>query len=875
MTAGNYWDRIGMLRSKVARRMFLVFVGCALLPAFVLAAVAFVDVRDYLDALSEKRLRQASKSAGMTIVERVSFLESDLHLIAVSVNLAPSRTWAPGNAERSLGDRIVRRFRSLALVDDDGRVVTALSGPPLSYRAPTAAQRAHLQAGGMLVTTARLGSRHAVLAAVLLDPSIRGGGLLAGEVDPAYLWGEDGLASPSAELCVLGEGDEPLYTSISGDVPLRQVQAARASRRPSGRFEWEHGGNRYVSGYWTIFMASYLAEWVLVQSELRDEMQQPLWAFGWKLSLVVLLTFWVVTFATLRQIRRSTIPIEQLQEATQKLKAQDFSYRVRISSGDEFALLGDAFNEMTESIERHLRVMDTINRIGVSLSAERDEARLLETVLFGAQEVFNADGAGLFLLSGDGPRLALARVRSLALGRDTSRLAQTDDSPFDTAAVPALRHATERTIASPDVYADTSEDFSALLEFDRRTGYRTRSLMSVPLRSHDNEVMGIVLLINPQARTSGAIVPFSDEDQRLMESLASQAAVAITKNRLVQDFKGLFEGMTDLISTAIDEQSPHTGGHVRRVVVLSTMIAEAMSRSADAEVRARALSEEELYELRIAALLHDCGKLTTPVHLTDKATKLQAIVDRMWLVEARAETARRQFRVGLLEDILRRLVPDGERALAGVEVRTADFDRQLHQDLATLRECNRGAEHMPDEMWTQVCAIIGRYAWVNRRGEAEALVSADEMYHLSTRAGTLTREEREIVQGHVLSTMRMLERLPYPKRLRNVPVYAAAHHEQISGNGYPLQLAGDEIPIQGRIIAIADVLEALTARDRPYRNAMDLGQAMAVLGQMAAGGAIDRSLYDLIVSEDIHERYAREYLHLETPANHTGAHSRA
>ncbi len=157
-----------------------------------------------------------------------------------------------------------------------------------------------------------------------------------------------------------------------------------------------------------------------------------------------------------------------------------------------------------------------------------------------------------------------------------------------------------------------------------------------------NEVIGILQLVNAQSRRTGAIVPFSEEDQRLAESLASQAAVALTKNRLVEDFKGLFEGMTDLISTAIDEQSPHTGGHVRRVVVLSTMIAEAMSRSPNRAVRDRALSSDELYELRIAALLHDCGKLTTPVHLTDKRTKLQGIFDRMRLVEARSETVRRQ-----------------------------------------------------------------------------------------------------------------------------------------------------------------------------------------------------------------------------------------
>jgi HD-GYP domain-containing protein (c-di-GMP phosphodiesterase class II) len=435
------------------------------------------------------------------------------------------------------------------------------------------------------------------------------------------------------------------------------------------------------------------------------------------------------------------------------------------------------------------------------------------------------------------------------------------------AVLPTLRHATDRVITSHDVHTDANEDFSALVEFDRRTGYRSQSFMSVPLRNHENELLGVVLAINAQSRATGAVVPFSEKDQRLMESLASQAAVAITKNRLVRDFKGLFEGLTDLISTAIDEQSPHTGGHVRRVVVLSTMIAEAMSRSADATVRKQALSEEQLYELRIAALLHDCGKLTTPVHLTDKATKLQGIVDRMWLIEARAETARRQFRLELLHDLLRRL-PNGDgRERRELDDKAADFDRQLEQDLDVLRRCNQGVEQMPDHLWEQVRAIGERYGWTSVRGERESLVSSDELYHLGTRSGTLSREERVIVQGHVLSTMRMLERLPYPKSLRNVPVYAAAHHERINGDGYPLQLAGDEIPIQGRIIAIADVFEALTAKDRPYRRAMTLPEAMQMLGDLAQSGAVDEGLYNLIVSEGIHRRYAAEYDHPAASAN--------
>jgi HD-GYP domain-containing protein (c-di-GMP phosphodiesterase class II) len=866
MTPAKYWIRISVLRSKVARRMFLLFVLCALLPLGVLALLSFFEVRTHLNSLSERRLHQASKSAGMTIVERVSFLETDLNLISVS--LLSHQIESLEHPGRTLGDRIGKRFLNLAVLAGDDRVVSSLNGLAAVCPRLTNEERRHVRSGGTLVTTTpRRDGTHAIFVAMPFDPAAPDGGTLIGEVNPDYLWGGEGFISPSIELCVIGQAGETLFASLADGVPSRQLAEAVAEGGPTGRFEWSHGDERYVAGYWTLFMRpTYLTSWVLVQSEQRIDVQAPLQKFAWTFSLIVLCTFWVVTFASLNQIRRRMVPIEQLLEATNKLKAKEFSHRVRIDTNDEFADLGASFNEMTESMDVHLSVMTTINSIGVSLSAEKDEARLLETVLRGAQAVFNADGAALYLLSKDDRlELSLAHVTSLSLwlrgsgARDPRDLE--DARAHDAYAMLAAAGATERTMSTPDVYAADSHDFAPLIEFDRRMSYRSRSFVSVPLRNHENEVIGILQLINAQARTTGESVPFSDDDQRLAESLASQAAVALTKNRLVHDFKGLFEGLTEVISTAIDEQSPYTGGHVRRVVVLSMMIAEAMSRSTKSASTIRALSEEELYELRIAALLHDCGKLTTPVHITDKATKLESIVDRIRLVEARAEIARRQRRVELLEEAVQRLAPGGDRELiAGIEGTAADYDVQLEEDLAVLRKCNEGTEYMPESQRERIREIGCRYSWINTRGERESLLSEDEMYHLSTRSGTLTTEEREIIKGHVASSIRMLERLPYPKKLRNIPKYAGTHHERMDGTGYPLKLSSEDIPLQGRIIGIADRLEALTARDRPYKRALSLADAMDVLREMAQQGAIDGDLYDLVVSERIHQRYADEYL---------------
>jgi HD-GYP domain-containing protein (c-di-GMP phosphodiesterase class II)/HAMP domain-containing protein len=866
MAAESYWIKLGMLRSKVARRMFLVFVGCALVPLIVLALVSFLNVRSQMNSLSERRLHQTSKSAGMTVIERVSFLETDLHLLSISL---PSNTGESlGPLVRDLGARLGGRFVSLAVLDSSDRLVSSLSGLRTAYPRLTSAQRAHLRSGAALVTTAPNGDgTHAVFVARLLGAPAPDGHVLIGEASPDHLWGGSGLVAPETAMCVLTEAGETLFTSLPGGVPARQLKDALKTS-VQGRFEWSHNSERYVAAYWTIFMLpEYRVSWVLVESERQSDVGQPLRDFGWAFFLILLSTFWVVTFATLSQIRRRTTPIEQLLDATHRLKAKDFSHRIAITSDDEFAELGVAFNDMTESMESHLTVMHTINGIGVSLTAEKNEARLLETMVDGTQAAFNADGAALFLLSKDGRLgLALANLRSLSLrqrgpapaGPHGSEHTQHGDIPV----FPAVDIATERTIATSDVYGETHDDFAPLVDFDRRTGYRSQSFIGVPLRNHENEVIGILQLVNAQSRRTGGIVPFSEDDQRLAESLASQAAVALTKNRLVEDFKGLFEGMTDLISTAIDDQSPHTGGHVRRVVVLSEMIAEAMSRSPSRAIRDRALSPDELYELRIAALMHDCGKLTTPVHLTDKRTKLQGIFDRMRLVEARAETVRRQQRIELLEEAFRRLAgnDDGD-PLAAIDAAAACLGRQIEEDLAAVRSCNSASEHTSDDLRNRMRAIGARYSWTNINGETETLLSDDEMHHLDTTRGTLTAEERHVMQGHVVSTIRMLERLPYPKSLRNVPKYAGAHHEQLCGKGYPLKLSGEEIPIQGRIIGIADVLEALTARDRPYRRAMSLSEAMSVLENMVRAGAIDPDLYDLVVAEHIHERYAEQCLH--------------
>jgi len=870
MTSARHRIEISFLRSKVARRIFLLFILCAILPLGALALFSFFQAEAHLKDLSERRLHQASKSTGMTLVERLSFLETDLHLIIES--LPTINTVAPATPRLDLGRRIGNRFRNLVVLADDYRILSSLFGVLTVVPQLKGEERLHLDSGGTLVTTSRnMAGEFSVFIARLVDPANPHRGVLLGEISSEYLWGGEGFLSPSTELCVLGPAKEVLFSSLREIVPSSKLEEIIGKGGPSGRFEWSHNDNNYMASYWTLFMRpTFFNSWILIHSEKKDDVLGPLRKFAKTLFLVTLLTFWVVTFSSLNQIRRSMVPVELLRDATEKIKARDFSHRVNIKSNDEFAELGASFNEMTKSMENHIHVMSTINLIGVSLSAEKDEATLLEIILRGAQTVFNADAAALFLLSRD-DRLhpSMIHISSFGLWLHGSA-AETfpvlaEPEGLDAGAMWASAGATERTMATPDVYAEQDCDFAPLIEFDRRMGYRSQSFLSVPLKNHENEVIGILQLINAQAKDSGQIVAFSDGDRRLAESLASQAAVALTKNRLVHDFRGLFEGLTELICKAIDEKSPYTGGHIRRVVVLTMMLARAASKSTNGAFKNFNLSEDEFYELKIAALLHDCGKITTPVHITDKATKLETLYDRIHLVETRSEIIRREHKIALLEEAIQKLAQGrDEHILSRIESISADHTQQLEEDLAFLRKCNQGTEFMTEGEREEVREIARKYSWVNARREKESLISQDDLYRLTIPSGTLTPEERKIINNHITSTIKLLEALPYPKKLRNIPKYAGTHHERMDGAGYPLRLKRDEIPIQGRMIGIADIFEALTAKDRPYRKAnYSPSEALCILGKMAQNGHIDPDLYELFVSEKIYLRYAEEVLDVD------------
>ena len=523
----------------------------------------------------------------------------------------------------------------------------------------------------------------------------------------------------------------------------------------------------------------------------------------------------------------------------------------------------DAF---TKRIER-------LNSIGIALSSERDPVKLLEQILLGAKDITHADGGTIYSLSEDGQlRFEILRSDSLNLwiGGTSGKpipfknipLHLPDGSP-NRSSVVACAALDGETVNIPDAYHAQGFDFSGTRAFDERTGYRSISFLTVPLRNHEAEIIGVLQLLNARDDLD-QVVAFSETDQRLAESLASQAATALTKHQLIDGMKNLLESFIRLIATAIDEKSPYTGGHCKRVPELTMMLADAAAKCDRGPLKVFSMSEADRHELRLAGWIHDCGKITTPEWVMDKATKLSAIYDRIGLVETRFAALKRDAEIAMLRALSAERSAEGsaKNKTSSAEENFRAECQRLDDDLVFLRRANTGSEAMRVEDQQRVRSIAAR-TWISPDGSVQPILSDDEVKHLTITKGTLTAEERGIINHHIVATIRMLESLPYPKHLRRIPEFAGGHHERMDGKGYPKGLKRDQMSVQARIMGIADVFEALTASDRPYKKAMPLSQALTILGRMKLDGHVDPDLFDVFINEGVWLEYAKRFLPAE------------
>jgi len=514
-----------------------------------------------------------------------------------------------------------------------------------------------------------------------------------------------------------------------------------------------------------------------------------------------------------------------------------------------------------------LQRIEKLVDIGIALSAETDNQRLMESILLGAKEITNADGGTLYSLSEDEHvRMEIIRTDSLdfAMGGTTGKPIPFDPIPLcNEAGEPNERMVVTYAVHNdaivniPDAYDTDGFDFSGTRQFDRKTGYRSTSFLTVPMKNHEGDIIGVLQLLNAKDDHTGEVIAFSAESERLTRALASQAAIALTNKRLISDLEELFNSFIHLIATAIDDKSPYTGGHCRRVPVLTMMLAEAVHRTGDGPFSSFAMDDADRYELEVAGWLHDCGKITTPEYIIDKATKLETIFDRIKLVDSRFEILRRDAEIAMLRRRLKQL--EGVDAPIPTDDTYEATCRALEEERQFLHRANKGGEFMSETDQEQI-RTIGRRRWESMEGTTEPLLTDEETSNLCIPKGTLTPAERQVINDHIVATNAMLEKLPFPKHLQNVPEYAGGHHERVDGRGYPKGLTRDQMSIPARVMAIADVFEALTAADRPYKPGKKLSETLAILSHMSGSGHIDPELFRIFIKEKVYLDYAEKYL---------------
>ncbi len=515
-----------------------------------------------------------------------------------------------------------------------------------------------------------------------------------------------------------------------------------------------------------------------------------------------------------------------------------------------------------ETIETRLERLELLHRIGIALSAERDRDRLLETILEEAQRLCHADGGTLYLRSDD-DHLAFAILRNNSLGVS---LGGTTGNPVTLPPIPLFdpegnpnRHnvasacaVMKKSVNIPDAYDAEGFDFSGTKAFDQRAGYRSKSFLTIPLVNGENRVIGVLQLLNAQDPVTKEVIPFRAEHKRTVEALASQAALALDNKLLLESQKELLESFIKLIAASIDSKSPYTGAHCERVPVLAEMIVRSMCDATEGQFADFNLNHEEWYELRIAAWLHDCGKVTTPVHVMDKATKLETIHDRIDTIRARFAILERDAKIAYLEA----LATGAPEPLV-----RADYEARLtaiRDDLAFLETANIGGEFLPPEKQARIAEIGKKRIRVG--AQEVPLLSDDEIENLSISRGTLTQAERLVINGHMVQTIKMLEALPFPRNLSRVPEYAGGHHEKMDGTGYPKGIYAGDMSWPARAMAIADVLEALTADDRPYKKAKKLSEAMRIMGFMKRDNHLDPDVFDHFVRSGVYRKFAERFL---------------
>lgn len=498
--------------------------------------------------------------------------------------------------------------------------------------------------------------------------------------------------------------------------------------------------------------------------------------------------------------------------------------------------------------------------IGISLSKEKNINILLEKILNEARLISNSDGGTLYLITNDDKKLSFEIMQTESLqikfGGSSDPVPESiypvklfnEDGSKNLNNVSAVCALKSKTINIKDAYDNNEYDFSGVKGFDKKHNYHSKSFLNVPLKDHKNKVIGVLQLLN--AKKDGKIISFSDDLVELVEALSSQASVALTNQLLIEEQKTLFRSFIKLVVDALDKKDPVTGGHCNRVPLISMMIAEYINSDTNDIYKDFSFSEDQMDELFVAAWLHDFGKVATPDHIMNKSTKLQGSYDKIDHIKLRFEILKRDIEL----DIYKKQINKSDADIDALNTKL----NQVNEEFKFLEQSNLGGEFMSDELQEKVREIAKHEISID--DSTESILSDSDVDFLTISKGTLSEEDRKIMENHVSLSYELLDKLNYPDHLKEVPYIAGCHHEKLNGKGYPNGYTADQLPLQARIIAIADVFEGLTAPDRPYKKPYKLSKALGILKFMVKDNEIDPDLFKLMISKKLYLKYAEEHL---------------
>ncbi|MDX1566184.1 MAG: HD domain-containing phosphohydrolase [Longimicrobiales bacterium] len=537
------------------------------------------------------------------------------------------------------------------------------------------------------------------------------------------------------------------------------------------------------------------------------------------------------------------------------------------SGADDRNVVQEELDHLRGELDRANEALRELNRIGIALMSERDPDRLLGLILTQARKLTRSDAGSLYLVvdgeeEGEPNRLHFLRAQNDSI----PGLPEPDFTlPLDETSVAGYAALTADPLVIDDAYRIPEDaPYSFNRGFDEEYGYRAKSMLVAPMIDHRGRVVGVLQLINrkrdSEARIRGEedaekhVIPYSEQDVDQVQSLAGQAAVSIENGRLYQEIENLFEGFITAAVTAIDQRDPATSGHSVRVTELTCGLAEVVSDQGEGPFADVSFSREEMKQLRYAGLLHDFGKVGVREEVLTKRKKLPP---ESWArIESRFQRVREVIKARFEMDRADRLESRGNE---GYDAWLGDRRARLEEDLARIdrywtavTEANE-PKPLPEE-GAEILDEVHGTTIRDLSGEEIELLTDKEIHYLQIRRGSLDEEEMKQIQSHVLHGFHFLQEIPWTEELSRVADIMIGHHEKLTGEGYPHGVEGDAIPLETRMMTVADIFDALTAADRPYKKAMPVERALEILRMEAAEGALDADLVDLFVESGVYER---------------------